>query len=164
MIGDAKSRRQQPGWNDLFASSRRNEIRLHRPFKPSRQAGCGISGSLKRPRPYGRRRLSGPEDVVPAPVLLRQNGFGVQRRKTRPPLSSSAVLAPETPPGPRQSAGRSAARPRAKERGVVAVSVESDVLKQADSLAKRRKVPRSALFNDALKALLATNPPTAKAG
>jgi len=38
------------------------------------------------------------------------------------------------------------------------------VLKQADALAKRRKVPRSALFNDALKALLATNPPTAKAG
>ena len=38
---------------------------------------------------------------------------------------------------------------------VVAVSVESVLLKQADALAKRRKVPRSHLFNEALQTFLA---------
>ena len=37
---------------------------------------------------------------------------------------------------------------------VVAVSVESVLLKKADALAKRRKVARSHLFNEALRALL----------
>ena len=48
---------------------------------------------------------------------------------------------------------------------VVAVSVERGLLKQADALAKRRKLGRSALFAEALETLLAANPmPKAKAG
>ena len=48
---------------------------------------------------------------------------------------------------------------------VVAVSVERDLLRRADALAKRRKLGRSALFTEALKSLLAASRgPAAKAG
>ena len=55
-------------------------------------------------------------------------------------------------------------RPRKGEGAeTVAVSVESGLLKRADALAKRRKIGRSQLFSEGLRALL-SDPPTSKAG